>query len=305
MGELPKVVVIMSTYNGEKFVKEQIDSILAQKDVDVSLHIFDDVSKDKTIEIIKEYEQKYNNVFVHLNEKNKNFTYNFLDGLFMFKDNQDYDFYAFADQDDYWVEDKLITAVDHIKKKGQCTLYSSNLKVVDQDLQYMGRNVMSEDYKAQHYDVLCVNTVTGCTAVMDKEFKNLVTRNYPQNIYLHDYWIALIANFCEGANHVYDTNPNHIWYRQHGGNLIGSKRPNLFKRLWKFTFPKIPNYKLTRHLVKSFCELYSDKINDKDKNVLGKLSNVGKIKNRTWLFFNLKSNFSLRFKAKLFVNKYY
>lgn len=304
MGELPKVVVIMSTYNGEKFVKEQIDSILAQKDVDVSLHIFDDVSKDKTTEIIKEYEQKYNNVFVHLNEKNKNFTYNFLDGLFMFKDNQDYDFYAFADQDDYWVEDKLITAVDHIKQKGQCTLYSSNLKVVDQDLKYMGRNVMSEDYKAQHYDVLCVNTVTGCTAVMDNKFKNLVTRNYPQNIYLHDYWIALIANFCEGANHVYDTNPNHIWYRQHVGNLIGSQK-NIFKRLWRFLFTPVPEYKQTRHLIKNFYNLYIDNINEKDKKVLEKLKNVKKFKNRVWLFFKVKSNFSLKFKVKLFVNKYY
>ena len=95
MENLPKICVIMSTYNGEKYLKEQIDCILAQKDVEVTLHIFDDISKDSTVEIAKEYEKNNSNVFVHVNEKNKNFTYNFLDALFSFKDNQDFDYYAF------------------------------------------------------------------------------------------------------------------------------------------------------------------------------------------------------------------
>ena len=73
MEKLPKVLVIMSTYNGEKFIKEQIDSILAQKEVDIYLHIFDDCSKDNTVEIVREYEKKDKRVVLHINEKNKNF----------------------------------------------------------------------------------------------------------------------------------------------------------------------------------------------------------------------------------------
>ena len=174
MENKPKIAVIMSTYNGEKFLNVQIDSILAQKDVDLSLYIFDDCSKDNTVSIAKEYEQKYDNVHIKVNEKNKNFTYNFLDALFSFKENEEYDYYAFADQDDYWLEDKLITGIKQIEQKGKCTLYSSNLKVVDGDLKYEGRNFLNID-KLKYYDEVCRNVVTGCTIIMDKEFKNLAS----------------------------------------------------------------------------------------------------------------------------------
>lgn len=305
MNKLPKVIVIMSTYNGEKYIKEQIDSILAQKGVDLQLYIFDDISKDKTVEIIKDYEQKNKNVKVCINEKNKNFTYNFLDALFSFKDNQEYDYYAFADQDDYWVEDKLIGAINSIKNAGEGVLYCSNLKVVNQNLEDMGRTMQKAKYKLQHHDILCGNIVTGCTAVMDNKFKNIVTKHYPTDIYLHDYWLAFIAEYCRDTKLIYDSNPNHILYRQHGNNLIGSKKTGFFKKVWNFIFPKDEKWKPTRVLLKTFYEMYLNDINDKDKEVLYRLINAKKFKNRLWLFFKVKSTFSLRFKAKLFINKYY
>ena len=298
MEKLPKVLVIMSTYNGEKYLDVQIESILAQKDVDVTLHIFDDCSKDKTVEIANSYKEKNTNVFVHINEKNKNFTYNFLDALFSFKDEQEYEYYAFSDQDDFWVEDKLISAINKIKETGKCTLYSSNLKIVDQDLNYTGNNMMSLKYKNKHYDVICKNIVTGCTVVFDNDFKNLATKHYPENIYLHDYWLALIANYCEGAHFVYDVSPDHILYRQHGRNLIGENK-NLGKKL-----KKKDNIKSTRNLVECFYVLYGNRINEKDKKLLSILSRTDKINNRVKVFFYVHSNFSFKIKVKMLINNY-
>ena len=304
MEKLPKVLVIMSTYNGEKFINEQIDSILAQKDIDVTLHIFDDLSKDSTVSIAKEYEKKNKNVKVHINEKNKNFTYNFLDALFSFKDEQSYDYYAFADQDDFWVENKLISAINKIKEVGNCTLYSANLKIVDQNLEYAGNNMMSTRYVNKHYDIICKNIVTGCTAVFDNDFKNLVTKHYPENIYLHDYWLALIANYTKGAHFVYDICPDYILYRQHGTNLIGENKGGLIKRAFKLIFKKKDPIKSTRNLVKRFYELFEDDILESDKKIMNRFANVDKFKNRFVLFFKVRSNYSFKLKIKMLINRY-
>lgn len=304
MEKLPKVLVIMSTYNGEKFLKEQIDSILAQKDIDVYLHIFDDLSKDSTVEIAKEYEKKNKNVKVHINEKNKNFTYNFLDALFSFKDNQEYDYYAFADQDDFWLDTKLISAINKIKEVGKCTLYSANLKIVDQNLEYAGNNMMDTKYVNKHYDIICKNIVTGCTAVFDNDFKNLVTKKYPENIYLHDYWLALIANYTKDAHFVYDTCPDYILYRQHGTNLIGENKSGLVKRAFKLMFKKKDPIKTTRNLVKRFYELFEQDIAENDKKIMYRFANVNKFKNRFVLFFKVRSNYSFKLKIKMLINRY-
>lgn len=304
MKKLPKVLVIMSTYNGEKYLDVQIESILAQKDVDVTLHIFDDCSKDKTVEIANSYADKNKNVFVHINEKNKNFTYNFLDALFSFKDEQNYEYYAFSDQDDFWVEDKLISAINKIKEIGKCTLYSSNLKIVDQDLNYAGNNMMSLKYNNRHYDVICKNIVTGCTVVFDNDLKNLATKHYPENIYLHDYWLALIANYCEDAHFVYDASPDHILYRQHGNNQIGENKGGLIKRAFKLLTKKQDSIKSTRNLIKRFNELYNEDIAKEDKAIITRFANVNKAKNRFILFWKVKSNFSKTLKIKMLINKY-
>lgn len=302
MEKLPRVVVIMSTYNGEKYLDVQIESILSQKDVDVTLHIYDDVSKDNTVSIAKQYEEKFTNVFVHVNEANKNFTYNFLDALFSFKDNQEYDYYAFADQDDYWLDDKLITGIKQIEQKGKCSLYCSNLKVVNENLEYGGKNITKLNYVNKHYDEACRNMVTGCTIIMDKEFKNLATKHYPENIYCHDYWLGILANYCKDANFIRDNCPDRILYRQHGNNQIGYG--SIFKKAKKVLFKKLDDRKSIKNLMDVFYTLYENDIDEKDKHIIKRLANTDKFKNRVWLFFNFKCSFGLIMKAKMIFNKY-
>ncbi len=301
MSSLPKVLVIMSTYNGEKFLREQIDSILAQENVSVTLHVSDDCSKDKTVDIVKEYQTKHKNIELYVNEKNKNFTYNFLDALFRFKDCKDYDYYAFADQDDYWLPNKLQTAITQIKATGECTLYCANLKIVDSNLRYAGKNMRSTDFHLQHQDLFCSNIATGCTFVMDSKFKDLATQHYPQNIYLHDYWLAVIANFCQTANLVYDSNPSYILYRQHSNNQIGK---NFLKAAKKFLFHKVPPERKISHLMNEFYTLYSNMVAASDVPFFEHIRALPARHGRKFLIKNVKSQFKAKLKLKLFLRKY-
>lgn len=103
------VQVVMSTYNGEKYLKEQIDSILSQEGVDVRLYIRDDGSSDRTTDILASY-QEHKNVKI---EKGNNlgFAKSFLTAL---DECDEADYYAFSDQDDVWEKDKLSTAIQSI-----------------------------------------------------------------------------------------------------------------------------------------------------------------------------------------------
>ena len=289
---------MMSAYNGEKYISTQIDSILAQKDVDVTLNIYDDVSHDGTVAIAREYEKKHRNVLVHENSVNKNYTYNFIDALFSFKDNNEFDYYAFSDQDDYWAEDKLISAIKKIEEKGECSLYASNLKVVDSDLKPLGRNNRENNYQYHIHDQLFFCLVNGCTAVFDKKFKDLVVRHYPQNLVYHDYWIALIANYCQEANFIFDMCPDHILYRQHGSNASGGAvKIGFLKRVKNFFKGSPTNF----YILKLFLDTFNREINDENKELITKFLDYKH--NKMYLIKKLNCSRKKRVMYKILFNK--
>lgn len=221
---MKKCLVLLCTYNGEKYLPELIDSILHQKHVDVEIVAADDCSTDNTQNILKKYSKKYSNFSYSVNKANKKFTYNFLDLFFSVKD-KEFDYVAFADQDDVWLDNKLMIAIHKIEEEGKTKhgcLYSSNLIVANDKLEKIG---MQEDEtvitKTNKCTYLFENIATGCTMVMDKKFYDHATRYYPENINLHDYWLFMIAIYT--ANYVYDYN-GYILYRQHGDNQIGTNK---------------------------------------------------------------------------------
>lgn len=232
---MKKCLVLLGTYNGEKYLREQIDSILNQKGVEIFLKVSDDKSTDKTVEILREYAEKYENVSYSVNETNKNFTYNFIDLLFSCSD--EYDYYAFSDQDDFWLEDKIAKAIEKIEEKGETekgALYCSNLVVVDEKLNKISMQEDESIYKTSPKTYLYENIATGCTVVFDKKFFNHALKYYPQNIRLHDYWLFLVAVYT--ADYIYDFN-GYILYRQHGNNQIGTNKrkftPSHVKKAFK------------------------------------------------------------------------
>ena len=129
-----KVNVIMSTYNGAKYIKEQIDSILIQKDVQIHLSVRDDGSKDETIEIVEDYINKYPDKISLIRGENEGYKKSFIDCLK--SSSSDFDYYAFSDQDDMWQEDKCISAIKAIEsKKDIPALYCCSPTICDENLE--------------------------------------------------------------------------------------------------------------------------------------------------------------------------
>ena len=134
-----RISVCMATYNGEKYVEEQIKSILNQTSVNVTLLIRDDGSKDRTRTILQKYAENNSNIDLRL-EQNIGCCRSFYRLAKIARDEYpDYDYFAFADQDDVWDSDKLETAVSmtsHLDKD-KPFLYGSNYRLVDQDLNFI------------------------------------------------------------------------------------------------------------------------------------------------------------------------
>ena len=210
-----RVQVLLSTYNGEQYVKEQIDSIL-QQSVQVELLIRDDGSTDKTISILQEYEKNYSNIKVHYGTN-----VGVIDSFFILvslANKEDFSYFALADQDDVWLPNKLKRAIWLLEKKGGF-VYCSDKQLVDENLSPLPTGVLYNKVKTEFGNALVENMCTGCTCVINKELLCLLQVGKPEFTVMHDFWIYLVGT-CFGKV-VYDKK-SYILYRQHGNNELGA-----------------------------------------------------------------------------------
>ncbi len=213
---MEKVCVLMSTYNGEKYLREQLDSILNQRDVDVCILARDDGSKDSTVSILNEYSKTKNVTYLE-DGKNLGACKSFLELLWNVS--LDYDYYAFSDQDDYWLDDKLSRGIGFLKNiKNRVKVYSSTYTLVNQCLEPI-ESTQKRKLICSFGNSIIENQVTGCTVIMSRAFVEKV-RAYPRpvNQYIHDWWIYKAAQLL--GTLVIDEE-SRILYRQHGNNTIG------------------------------------------------------------------------------------
>ena len=220
---MEKVDILLATYNGEEYLREQIDSILNQTHTEFRLLISDDGSKDSTRKILEEYKNKDSRVEVFMQEKNlgvvKNFE--FLLGKVEAK------YYMFSDQDDIWKENKIEKSLNKIEE-GFDLVYS-DLEVVDENLNvtyssyWKLKGIYNKIKKYNNFESLYLNNfVTGCTLISKKELINEVLPLPNTSKYvLHDYWISLIIS--QNGKIAYVEEPL-IKYRQHKNNKVGSKK---------------------------------------------------------------------------------
>ena len=239
-----KVVVLMSTYNGERYIKEQIDSIISQT-IKVKLIVRDDGSRDKTQVILEEY-RKQGKLDWYQGE-NIGFVKSFLTLL---KNAPKADYYAFADQDDYWEKNKLEVAIEKIKNEQIPCTYCSNLKVVDENLKQVGYYFKKEKMKTNLDNILLDNIAAGCTMVFNYMLANLVNKCNVLKVSYHDWWICILA--AAFGKIIYDEN-SYIKYRQHGTNVVGFKKKN-YNFIWlKNKFISIINKEKWSDDVKIYC----------------------------------------------------
>lgn len=216
---MKKVLVIMATYNGEKFLSEQLDSILQQKNVQVDILVRDDGSKDGTKKILGEYKK---------GEKIKWYEGEHLDvqkGYFELMKKAvtlKWDYIAFSDQDDVWDENKLFVAIENLDKITQDipALYYCGQTLADSNL-----NVIAE-HKLNNYRNFVARFVlsdfAGCTGVFNRKLLEKVVDFEPTYMMMHDTWVLKVC-LCLGGQVVVDPE-THMKYRQHGGNTVGLGR---------------------------------------------------------------------------------
>lgn len=267
MRELEKIVVLMSTYNGEKYIKEQINSILSQKGVDVFLIVRDDGSSDHTIDILEEY-KKNTSSFEFIKGVNCGSTHSFsklLEYAYQ-KFNQNV-LYSFADQDDVWLETKLYVASQIIEKKSTIPmLYCSNLTCVDQKLNYL--HDMRKNIKKPYpkYGSLVEPIATGCTMVFNPEAARIYLLKYDISVRMHDIFMSYIAAFI---GDIYYDNQSYILYRQHENNQIGKRIGLISEIKGKFKSLLSIRYQHLREIdAKIFLEKFKEHLNKEDEEII-------------------------------------
>lgn len=285
-----KVLILLSTYNGEKFLREQLDSLYAQKGVDVHILVRDDGSKDNTVGILREYEIAYGKITI-LIESNIGVSRSFYRLMqYALFEMETFDYYSFCDQDDVWFEYKLEKSCCQIDSStSQPQLFYAPAVPVDDELiplkfstirvvNCLGANIAS-------------NHSLGCTQVFNRALLERIVKickyakahkeigtYYP----LHDAWSALVAY---SIGKVIIGEVPLMFYRQHGGNVVGSSQStlkNLITRINRYT--KSERKKSTKCRI--ILELLNEEIPNKNRALLEKCAyNDKSFSNRMKLAF--------------------
>lgn len=238
-----KVNILMATYNGEKFLAQQIESIQKQTFKEWNLLIRDDGSSDKTCDIIRNFTAKDSRIrFINENEHHN---LGVIKSFFMLVNYEVADFYFFSDQDDVWLPEKLSVSLEAAKHKASDVplLVYTDLKVVNQELNILQDSMIraqSHHANTTLLPELTENTVTGGTmminhALAEKWFT-------PNDILMHDWFLALLA--ASLGEIIYLDLPTQL-YRQHDNNVLGARTmdkrfkilregpKSIFTRYWK------------------------------------------------------------------------
>jgi rhamnosyltransferase len=262
-----KVDILMASYNGEKYIKDQIESILNQTYKDFTLHISDDKSTDDTRKILKEYSKKDKRIALHLQEKNQGYLKNF-EYLLTQATN---DYIMLCDQDDVWLPNKVEVSVNKMIED-KLDLAICNMLVVDEELKIMNNSYfdfinLKLDEKLKFKDFLFRNPAAGCAMIFSKSLldKILPFPNLKHPYYIHDWYIYMIGQAYGKVGFVNMPVSN---YRQHSSNSVGMNR----KTKKDFTFFRTArsiniNYRI------SFCTELLKKVDSKKKKEIKEFMN--------------------------------
>ena len=227
------ICILMTSFNGEKFILQQLESIFSQTFKNWQLIISDDGSTDKTKEIIFEYQKIWGEKIQLRNGPQKGFAENFL-SLACDK-NLIADFYAFCDQDDVWLPQKLEVAINQINNaclNNEPYLYCGRTVYVDEQLKAIGQSTLFK--QPPSFDNALVQSIAGGNTMIFNRASKLVIETVGMvPTPSHDWWLYLLISGA-GGKVFYDPTPL-VLYRQHGDSIVGENTSffNQFKRLLK------------------------------------------------------------------------
>ncbi len=256
--------VLLSTYNGEKYLAEQLDSLLAQAYTNVVIHIRDDGSTDSTHLILDRYAARYENIKVVRGE-NLGVAQSFFRLLQTSDCNAKY--FAFCDQDDVWLPQKLARAASALSDIDVQTpaLYFSNFELVDEGLNHLGYPPPFRHIGFRN--ALVQNVATGCTVVLNRAARTLVLSRLPEHVIMHDWWSYLVIS-AQGKL-VYDDAIT-VKYRQHAANAVGYGSSPLHRfrqKIARFASQDLPIFYAHRQ-AQELKRLYADALSTDDLKTL-------------------------------------
>ncbi|MBO5181984.1 MAG: glycosyltransferase family 2 protein [Paraprevotella sp.] len=241
------ISVCMATYNGQKYIKEQIDSILCQLSGEDELVVSDDHSTDDTVAIVQSYADK--RIKCYLNEGMKGVAHNFENALRYASG----DVIFFADQDDVWLPGK-VERMTRFLREGNYDVVTCNCSLVDANL-----NIIKEKHYDEHWPIhrsvpgnLVQNVWLGCCMAFTREVRDACLP-FPPRVVAHDLWVALFAQLHFRCGYMRDDVLQ--LYRRHGNTVsfTGGKSTNsLSFRLSYRTY--LAWHLLTRSLKRTFCK---------------------------------------------------
>lgn len=294
----------MSTYNGERFISEQLKSILNQEEMDhLSILIRDDGSNDQTISIIESFIKQNDNIqLIKGTNVGCDESFNILANYVL--NNCSADYYAFCDQDDVWKPDKLKVALEILSKYDQTkpNLYFSNLTLVDSNLKQP-----HELYKPN--EVINIREMTfirlfifACTSVFNRKALEYYCTPKKNNCG-HDHWIFVI---CSLLGNVYYDPSSYILYRQHENNVSGRKEQGIklqLLRLQRLIGGKIRGH-LFEELANQSVDNFGQMIRPEDLKIIHLLQTYRyKITSKVKLLFlskyktgNICKDFAIKFR---------
>ncbi|BDD40574.1 glycosyltransferase family 2 protein [Streptococcus ruminantium] len=294
-----KVNILMSTYNGQRFLPEQIRSIQEQTYTDWELFIRDDGSSDRTREIIQDFVNQDRRI--HFIEEESGENIGVIKSFHRLVNYDVADYYFFSDQDDIWLPDKLEVSLQKAQMypMDKPLMVYMDLKVVDQQLEVMTESMIrsqSHHANTELVQELTENTVTGGVAMINHHLAQMW--RVTENILMHDWYLALLASAF--GTLVYIDQPGEL-YRQHSDNVLGARtlskrfkkwiRPHiLFKVYWDLikSSQKQASHLLEMPLSKSNRELIAAFVSIMDKPMLERyrtLRKYGLKKNKTFHTF--------------------
>ncbi|MCM1523275.1 MAG: glycosyltransferase family 2 protein [Ruminococcus sp.] len=269
------VDILMAVYNGERFLREQIESVVSQSYTEWRLFICDDGSSDGSADIAEEYAERYpGKIFAAVNGvPARSACGNFM-GMLR-KSSAEY--VMFCDQDDVWHEDKIAVTLDKMREieegnPKKPVLIHTDLEIVDRELNVTAGSFMRyQGLKARYKSLnrlLCQNNITGCTVMVNRALADIVKDAPAEYMLMHDWWAGLAAaafgeiGFVDRAT---------VKYRQHGGNQLGAVNNRSLAGIFRLISDKRRSKRrleVTYEQGKRFYEYYGERLEADARRVL-------------------------------------
>lgn len=256
-----KVAVIMSTYNGEKFIKEQMDSILNQTYKNIDIIVRDDGSKDSTVEIVKEYQKKHKNIKLFEGE-NLGFIKSFFELLKL----AEADYYSYADQDDVWIENKIELAVNSLNKldDSKPNMAFGNSDYYNENMELIGYGEKNREFSFLKSLFSCIGQ--GMTMTVNRKTRDMIIENMPKSCFFHDWWTYIL---CISMGEVAYDNVTTVKYRRRKQNATSEGQGYIRLLMWRVKNLLFKNgMKDIKQQMLNFKEIYYSELSDENKEIL-------------------------------------